>query len=528
MTKFSDFGTAVQSLIASGSIVIPPHADDESAFLTTSFVHQELLRLASEEGSGAVLRKQQRAVQLLKQCRSAEEMVFLVRMLAVRTCLATDKRFATYLGLSYVCLLFILHTQHQSLRIGMGEKSILAALATASASPPSPSQTEDAEDSDAIEPAAATVAPSLKVWVDSVTKAYAQQPNYAVLACLLFETRHEPDLASKVAWLDGHAAPTAGVPVLTMSANPVSSVAGVLSRIQKSPRKAVTCEYKYDGARVQIHLSLASSYYAQEAVVGRIFSRNMEDNTEKYGSLLTVLQRQLRFSSEAEALNRELIVEGEVVAVDRATHNFLPFQVLQTKTTTDFCLFVFDLLHLNGEKLINRPLRERRELLRTQLVEDPGCLEFVKSRDFTLSDSESSTDEVGDSEAVSVRGFLQEAVTAGCEGLMIKILDGDDAEYKAGVRSYAWMKLKQDYLTQEDASSSSSSSNASKQKAVGNGETGVFLPDTLDLVPVGAFHGKGRRSGVFGSFLMATFDAETGKFEVQNQPAPCWNCYSIH
>lgn len=85
MTKFSDFGTAVQSLIASGSIMIPSLAEDESGVLTTSFVHQELLRLASEEGSGAVVRKQQRAVQLLKQCRSAEEMVFLVRMLAVRT-----------------------------------------------------------------------------------------------------------------------------------------------------------------------------------------------------------------------------------------------------------------------------------------------------------------------------------------------------------------------------------------------------------------------------------------------------------
>lgn len=69
MTKFSDFGTAVQSLISSGRIVIPPQAEDDSALLTTSFVHQELLRLASEEGNGAVVRKQQRAVQLLKQCR---------------------------------------------------------------------------------------------------------------------------------------------------------------------------------------------------------------------------------------------------------------------------------------------------------------------------------------------------------------------------------------------------------------------------------------------------------------------------
>lgn len=400
----------------------------------------------------------------------------------------------------------------------MGEKSILAALANASASPSPQTQPEDA-DGESIEPppAAAAVEPSLKPWVDSVTKAYAQQPNYTALAGLLFETRHESDLVSKVAWLDGHAAPTVGVPVLTMSANPVSSVASVISRIRKSPGKAATCEYKYDGARVQIHLSLSSSSSDEPtqnaAVVGRIFSRNMEDNTDKYGSLLTVLQRQLRFGDESEP--KELIVEGEVVAVDRATHNFLPFQVLQTKTTTDFSLFVFDLLHLDGEKLINRPLRERRELLRNQLIEDPGYLEFVKSRDFVLSDASLEDEDGEDSEALAVRGFLQEAVTTGCEGLMIKTLDGEGSEYKAGVRSYAWMKLKQDYLTQEDASGSSSTT---RQQAMDGGENGVFLPDTLDLVPVGAFHGKGRRSGVFGSFLMATFDADSGKFEVRCRP----------
>lgn len=389
----------------------------------------------------------------------------------------------------------------------MGEKSILAALATASASP-SPRQPDDGD-----APAAAVTQP-LKAWVNTVTRAYAQRPEYAALARLLFETLHEPDLVNKVAWLDGHAAPTVGVPVLTMAANPVSSVASVLTRIRKTSGKAATCEYKYDGARVQIHLSLPSSEPAQNAVVGQIFSRNMEDNTEKYGSLLTILQRQLSFHEDHEYTTRELIVEGEVVAVDRATGNFLPFQVLQTKTTTDFCLFVFDLLHLNGEKLINRPLRERRELLRRHLVEDPGYLEFVKSQDFTLSDESLAVeDEDDDSEALSVRGFLQEAVSAGCEGLMIKTLDGQDAAYKAGVRSYVWMKLKQDYLSDEDVSLSTSSS---KHKDVGNGVHGAFLPDTLDLVPIGAFHGKGRRSGVFGSFLMATFDADSGKFEVRH------------
>lgn len=72
VNKFPDFGTAVQTLIDSGSIVIPEDTSGGDtrlqANLTAAFVHQELLRLAGEEGSGAVIRKQQRAVELLKQC----------------------------------------------------------------------------------------------------------------------------------------------------------------------------------------------------------------------------------------------------------------------------------------------------------------------------------------------------------------------------------------------------------------------------------------------------------------------------
>uniref|UniRef100_K3WYA7 DNA ligase n=1 Tax=Globisporangium ultimum (strain ATCC 200006 / CBS 805.95 / DAOM BR144) TaxID=431595 RepID=K3WYA7_GLOUD len=481
MTQFPDFGTAVQSLIDSGHIRIRPHdvntdnssqeTDGSPQISSISFVHQELLRLASEEGNGAVIRKQQRAVQLLKQCRSTEEMVFLVRMLA-----------------------------HQSLRIGMGEKSILAALAMASAPEPNIQEKQELAEPSLPFP--------LKQWTESVTKAYAQQPNYAALASLLHANQREQDLTKKIEWLNAHASPTVGVPVLTMSAYPISSVEGVIDRIQKTSSKTASCEYKYDGARVQIHLSLGGD---GTQVVGRIFSRNMEDNTEKYGSLLDVLQRQLK-----NGVN-ELILEGEVVAVDRATQRFLPFQVLQTKTTTDFCLFAFDLLYLNGEKLIDRSLRDRRTLLRECVSEQAGYLEFVKSLDIDLNAAESSLTEEDQVAALMhnagvVRDFLQEAVGAGCEGLMVKALE-DASDYKAGVRSYSWIKVKQDYLSDSSSLSLDAISTGAKRKPRPQADHGAFLPDTLDLVPIGAFYGKGRRSGVFGSFLMATYNSSTGKFE---------------
>jgi len=306
-----------------------------------------------------------------------------------------------------------------------------------------------------------------------------------------------------------------------MSAYPVSSVAAVLDRVGKTPSRTATCEYKYDGARVQVHLSLPDPN-ASSRPVRRIFSRNMEDVTERYSSLLDVLHRRIaarNAAAQGSPSVSSLIAEGEVVALDRATGTFRPFQVLQTKTTTEFCLFLFDLLAVDGANLLQvrvrldlialyqllmilgaglgqKPLRERRRLLRDLLEEEAGYVEFVKHAD--VGGTDAAVDAAG------VRELLHKSVASGCEGLMIKALDGDESEYKAGRRSYSWMKLKHDYMTDESASSTA-------QKA----SAGTFLADTLDLVPIGAFHGKGRRAGVFGSFLMASYNSTTGKFEVR-------------
>lgn len=116
---------------------------------------------------------------------------------------------------------------------------------------------------------------------------------------------------------------------------------------------------------------------------------------------------------------------------------------------------------------------------------------------------------------MAVRDFLELAVTSGCEGLMVKTLDGDSSSYRAGARSYSWMKLKQDYLSESTAEADGSSKSSDAAGSSKNRDTGAFLPDTLDLVPIGAFYGKGRRTGGFGSFLLATYNSSSGKFEVR-------------
>ncbi|KAG7380710.1 hypothetical protein PHYPSEUDO_006892 [Phytophthora pseudosyringae] len=489
LTTYPDYGRATQALLDSGRVVVPVSEEREDP-LSIQAVHAQLMAIAKDEGTGGVARKQRLALKLLQQCRCPEERVFLVRMLA-----------------------------HQNLRIGMGEKSILSALAIAT----TPSIFDFVGDQDD-----ATATALEKDWVDCVTLAYAQHPNYRVLAELVHASQHERDIARRIRWLHDEARPATGVPVLTMSAYPVSSVAAVLDRVGKSAGRTVTCEYKYDGARVQVHLSLRDSNGTLQ-FVGRIFSRNMEDVTERYSSLLDVLEQRVaahNATMQGSSPVASLIVEGEVVALDRETGTFRPFQVLQTKTTTEFCLFLFDLLAVDGANLLQvlryggfaleacKPLRKRRALLHDLLEEEAGYVEFVKHVDISLASDE--TMPTGDEhaaenkEAAVVRECLEQAVAGGCEGLMIKALDGKESEYKAGRRSYSWMKLKHDYLSDEPTPSTAPKTKVAASSSGGNG---TFLADTLDLVPIGAFYGKGRRAGVFGSFLMATYNSASGKFE---------------
>src|SRR6185503_16159038 len=79
--------------------------------------------------------------------------------------------------------------------------------------------------------------------------------------------------------------------------------------------------------------------------------------------------------------------------------------------------------------------------------------------------------------------FMASAIENGCEGLMIKQLS---STYRAGAREYAWVKLKREYRSD--------------------------LADTLDLVIVGALHGRGRRAGKYGALLLAAYDLKSDMF----------------
>lgn len=134
------------------------------------------------------------------------------------------------------------------------------------------------------------------------------------------------------------------------------------------------------------------------------------------------------------------------------------------------CVFVFDCLYLDGRVLVGEALTARREAMRSALRESPGVLQFAAAK--TSADVE------------ELARFLDESVEAGTEGLIVKTLhDG----YEPSRRSSHWLKLKKDYL-----------------EGVG---------DTFDVVPIGAWYGRGKRAGVYGSYLLAIYDREAEEYQ---------------
>nr|XP_016513416.1 PREDICTED: DNA ligase 1-like isoform X2 [Nicotiana tabacum] len=85
-----------------------------------------------------------------------------------------------------------------------------------------------------------------------------------------------------------------------------------------------------------------------------------------------------------------------------------------------------------------------------------------------------------------MNSFLDDALRSSCEGIMVKSLD-IDAGYTPSKRTDAWLKVKRDYVE--------------------------GLSDSLDLVPIGAWYGNGRKAGWYSPFLMGCYNPDTEEFQ---------------
>ncbi|GES58484.1 DNA ligase I [Aspergillus terreus] len=433
-------------------------------------VYQSLQKIAASKGSGSQETKQRIVEKLLQDTRGAEESRYIVRTLV------------------------------QNLRIGAVKTTMLIALARAFLYSKPPGAEFSVYSQQELASLKKENLSEIYNNAEEIVKAsYARHPNYNDLVSCLLEIGVTEELLLRCG-LQLH------IPLRPMLGSITRDLSDMLTKLQG---RDFSCEYKYDGQRAQVHCDDKGRV--------SIFSRHLENMTEKYPDLVSLVP-QIRGESVSS-----FILEGEVVAVDQETGELQTFQVLSNRAKKDVqigaikvnvCLFAFDLMYLNGEPLLNRPFRERRELLRILFVEIPNRFTWVKSLDATSADSD------------AVLEFFKGATDSKCEGIMVKVLDNvpkntaippdeqtstpaaptaadppADASkpapkgnrrkallstYEPDKRLESWLKVKKDYSTSSD---------------------------TLDLIPVAGWHGQGRKAKWWSPILLAVRNPETGSLE---------------
>lgn len=271
-----------------------------------------------------------------------------------------------------------------------------------------------------------------------------------------------------------------GIPIKPMLARITN---GVQQALKLFENKAFTCEYKYDGQRAQIHKLVDGSVH--------VFSRNGDESTSRFPDLINIINQ----SCKPDAVT--FILDAEVVGVDRKNGcKLMSFQELSSRgrgsrdasitldsIKVDICVFVFDIMFANGQQLLSFPLRRRRKYLKEMFYDEKfGYFEYAKEITVEADDACLTSEAT----LTKINSFLENAFLSSCEGIMVKSLDVD-AGYCPSKRMDTWLKVKRDYME--------------------------GLGDTLDLVPIGAWHGNGRKAGWYSPFLMACYNPDTEEFQ---------------
>ena len=255
-----------------------------------------------------------------------------------------------------------------------------------------------------------------------------------------------------------------GNPIRVELAERAESIEKIVDRLGKC-----AIEPKYDGFRCQIH---------KDGGEVTIFTRNLENATDMFPDVAASTLRQIK----AE----KAIFEGEAVAYDPESGEFQPFQITVQRKRKHLVevkelelplrLMAFDCLYYDGNEVLYEPYTRRREAL-AEIISPDETIEITPT---LISDRPAEISE-----------FLDSMVSAGLEGIMAKRLE---SPYRAGRRSFDWIKLKRAYQGQ--------------------------LRDTVDCAIVGYFVGRGRRAkwGI-GSLLCAVYNKDQDRFETLTRVA---------
>lgn len=224
-------------------------------------------------------------------------------------------------------------------------------------------------------------------------------------------------------------------------------------------------ESKYDGMRAQLHVDKKNNKV-------QIYSRRLENTTAMFPDICQAALMEIDANSA--------ILEGEIIAYDEVADIFLPFQetaqrrrkhkISAKALELPVYMFAFDLMYLDGEDYMEKGYDHRRMKLESILKNG----KMLKLADRKIVDN-----------AVDLERYFTNAIDEGLEGVVAKELE---SKYVAGARKFSWIKLKRSYRNE--------------------------LSDTLDLVVVGYYLGKGAREEFkFGGILCATYNDKKDVFE---------------
>ena len=249
-----------------------------------------------------------------------------------------------------------------------------------------------------------------------------------------------------------------GVPVVPALCQRINTAKEIIEKMG-----TVIAEPKYDGLRIQIH-------YSKEGFADgtnmRAFTRNLEEVTHMFPELQEIIS-QLKTDS--------CILDAEAIGYEVATNRLLPFQETMTRKRkhdigeasekVPIRFYVFDVLYSGRQGLLHKNLRERKDLL-SNLFRDNRT---IKIAEYVIT-----------SDPTELHEFHEKQLKDGLEGAVIKQLD---SHYQSGRKGFSWVKIKET-----------------------EGSSGK-LKDTLDLVVMGYYFGRGKRSkfGV-GAFLVGVLN----------------------
>eukprot|EP01133_Synstelium_polycarpum_P012303 gene12303-14429_t len=374
LREAGDLGTVAQSSRMTQTMMFPPPP------LTIDGVFKTLQSIANLTGNSSQNKKKDLITKLLVSCKECEP-------------------------------LYIIRSLQGKLRIGLAETSVLTALSRALTITP-PSATYDVLDvrknmtSDEFQS-------KVEQSIAKISRAYSQLPNYDILVPLLLKEGGVDSILETCSL-------RVGTPVKPMLAQPTNGISQVLDRFQEME---FTCEFKYDGERVQIHKMDNGDVV--------IYTRNLENYTQKYPDIIANIPKFINDNVT------NFILDCEAVAFDVATNKILPFQVLSSRPRKSTGVFAF--------------------------------AQFANISDVN-----------------EIQAYIEEAINGNCEGLMVKTLK-EKSIYEPSKRSYNWLKIKKDYMQ--------------------------GMTDSVDVVPIGAWYGKGKRTGVYGAYLLACYDESNEDYQ---------------